>query len=559
MKSEEVREKFLTFFKEYKHKIIPSSSLLADDPQVLLTTAGMQQFKPYFSGLLDPVKDFNTKRVCSIQKCFRTTDLDKVGDTSHLTFFEMLGNFSFGDYFKLKAIKLAWEFIIKELKIPVSRIFVSVFKGQKLESDLESLRIWKEEIGLPADKIKFGGREDNFWGPTGAEGPCGPTTEIYIDGLEVWNIVFNQYYQQKDGQLSKLKTFGVDTGMGLERLTAILNKTTNVFKTDLFSPLASVVQKYGKNLDETKQRIFIDHLRGISFLIGDGLIPSNKEAGYILRRLIRKLTVYQYKYELDYQIFNEGVKAVVEKYQSIYKELELPKILKVLNAEISQFQQTLRRGIKEISKLKFIDTKAVFNLYQSFGLSPELIKYLAPDKLKNFSEIEFQELLKKHQEVSRAGVEAKFGGHGFIPHPRIKKLHTATHLLHQALRDVLGNQVQQQGSDITPERLRFDFNFPRKLTEAELKKIEEIVNQKIKQNLKVYYREMPLQEALKIGALAFFKQKYPDIVRVYFIDDYSKEICKGPHVKNTSELGKFKILKEKGIGKGIRRIKATLN
>ncbi len=591
MISSDLRGEFLNFFEKRGHKIISSSSLLSNDSTVLFTTAGMQQFKPYFTGDFSAEKNLGSHRVTSVQKCVRTSDIEKVGDSSHLTFFEMLGNFSFGPvkkdeptdfsregYFKKAAIYWAYQFLTEVLSINSQRIKVSIFdpsrdknKISELELDKESYEIWKNEIGLGEKQIFFQGSEDNFWGPTGQEGPCGPTTEIYIDNLEVWNLVFNQYYAKKNNQgeiisLKKLKSSGVDTGMGLERLLMVMNRKNNVYETDIFQPLMEKMANI--NIPLKVKRIISDHLKTIVFLVSEGLSPSNKEAGYILRRLIRKIAVYQFKFKFSIDLFFSLAEVIKMKYVSFYKELDKFNF-EIIRQEIEKFNYSLNKGLKEAKKMDFIDSQKAFYLYESFGFHPEILPIFFEDKLKNFSQKDFEKEISKHQEISRAGQKKKFGGHGLKESGKIEgvgeeeklkiiKLHTATHLLHQALFDVLGNKIKQLGSDITSERLRFDFPFERKLTEEEIKKIEDIVNQKIKENLPVHFEEKPLTEAIREGAKAFFKAKYPPIVKVYYIGNYSKEICNGPHVESTGKMGKFKIIKEKGIGQGVRRIKAIL-
>ncbi len=588
MDSEKIRQKFLDFFKERGHTIVPSSSLIPDDPSVLFTTAGMQQFKRYFTGELDPVKDFGSKNTVSIQKCFRTSDIDSVGDESHLTFFEMLGNFSFGGYWKKEAIEYAHEFITKEMGLEIQ--YVSVFKGdpstssgQAVPADEESEKICKS-LGL---EVKRHGREDNFWGPTGNEGPCGPTTEIYINDVEVWNIVFNEYYS-KDGKLTPLKIKGVDTGMGLERLAVVSQGVKNVYETDLFKTA------FKREVENEKQslRILLDHLRGAIFLIIEGIQPSNKEAGYILRRLIRRVAfrVRKLTGESESGGFKLGlneIKAITKNgisfYKDVYPELVVKEndILETLEREYDRFAKVFYEGMREFDRIhderRNISGKDAFHIYQSFGLPREVIRDVCLERNLKFNDAEFDEEFAKHQEISRAGAEKKFGGHGLILDTgelkagseeelaKATKLHTATHLLHQALRETLGESVKQEGSDVTAERARFDFSFQRKLTPEELKKIEERMNEKIKENLTVSFKEMPKGEAEKTGALHFFKQKYPDMVKVYFISPdgkpehaWSKEFCGGPHVSHTEEIGDIKILKEEASSAGIRRIRIGL-
>lgn len=555
---------------------MPSSSLIPDDPSVLLTTAGMQQFKKYFTGELEAQKDFGSSCTASVQKCFRTSDIDEVGDTTHLTFFEMLGNFSFGGYFKREAIRWAYEYVTEVLGISSERIAVTVFAGDEVVPyDKESFDIWHREIGLPVSKIAKRGRSDNFWGPTGSEGPCGPTTEIYADGIEIWNLVFNEYYCRSDKTLEKLPTPGVDTGAGLERLAAVLQGVEDVFQTDIFQPLVAVINEAAPQLKEREVRILADHLRAASFLIADGVRPSNKEAGYILRRLLRRVLAYQVIYDIHADLFAETYKAIVKKFADFYPELAEPRIVEVMEAERDKFQRVITEGIKEIKKYKAIGAKEAFYLYESFGLPFELIRELAPEAAKKLSREEFDKEFKKHQAISRAGAEKKFGGHGLLLDTgelkardeaevkKVTRLHTATHLLQAALRKVLGSEVRQMGSDITAERTRFDFTFSRKLTPEEIKKVEDLVNEVIAQDLPVSFVELPKAEAEKSGALFFFKQKYPEHVKVYYVghslaDAFSKEFCGGPHVSHTLEIGKFKIIKEEAVGSGVRRIRGVV-
>jgi alanyl-tRNA synthetase len=566
MNSNELRKKFLNFFEKRGHKIVPSSSLIPTDPSVLFTTAGMQQFKPYYLGEPCPYGP----NVASCQKCFRTSDIDEVGDERHLTFFEMLGNFSFGGYFKEEAIEYAFEFLFRELKLPIERAKFTVFKGdEEVPEDKESPRIW-QKLGVPKEKIVGMGREDNFWGPTGLEGPCGPTTEIHIDGIEVWNLVFNEYYKDREGKLTPLKQKGVDTGMGLERLAMILQNKNSVFETDLFEPIIKELRIRNYELRNVRsERIIADHIKGSVFLISEGVLPSNVERGYVLRRILRRAILHSKILNLPKNSLIEAAKKVIEIYKNVYPEVlsKQADILTVIENEKEKFEKTLEKGLKKLKlqiencklrKEKLLPGKIVFDLFQSYGFPFEITKEIAKEEGLDVDEKDFQERFKKHQEISRVGAEKKFGGLGKVIDYNMVKLHTATHLLHAALREILGEKVKQMGSDITPERLRFDFSFDRKLTEEEIKKVEDLVNQKIKEDLEVKKEEMSLEEALKSGTLAFFKEKYPARVTVYTIGNFSKEICAGPHVKRTSELGNFKIKKEESAGKGVRRIYAIL-
>jgi alanyl-tRNA synthetase len=577
MDSSQIRQAFLSFFESKGHKIISSSSLIPDDPSVLLTTAGMQQFKKYFTGELDAEKDFGTKNVCSVQKCFRTSDIDEAGDKTHLVFFEMLGNFSFGDYFKRETISWTFQILTDIFKINSGRITARVFEGSEtIPSDKESFDIWSEFISK--ERIQMGPKEDNFWGPVGNEGPCGACNEVYVDGVEVATLVFVEYYKNSGGKFELLKQKGVDVGWGLERLAAMLNGKESVFETDIFEKISEKIKEFAPEADERTKRILMDHLRSSVFLIADGVRPSNKEAGYVLRRLIRKILAYSIKYDIHADLFALAVDVFKEQFGGTYPELKKSKdILDVLEEEKLKFESAVAKGIKEIGKYEKISGKDAFYLYESFGLPFEIIKELAPEKaVKGLSREDFDKEFEKHQEISRAGAEKKFGGHGLIldtgelkagseeEKQKVVRLHTATHLLHRALCDVLGEEINQRGSDITSERARFDFIFPRKMTEEEIRKTEKIVNDKIKEALPVNFKEMPKEEAEKTGALKFFKGNYPDTVKVYYVGDsiegaYSKEFCGGPHVSNTKEIGDFKIIKEESSSAGIRRVRAVVS
>jgi len=600
MTGEEIRKKFLDFFYLKKHTIVPSSSLIPDDPSVLLTTAGMQQFKPYYLDL-DPKTTVHPSlgkpvglNAASVQKCFRTSDIDEVGDESHLTFFEMLGNFSFGGYFKKEAIWMAYEFLTSPKWMGLQIDYVTIFDPKfvpdgdwrkNVPFDEESLSIWRE-IGIPEEKIKRQGI-DVFWGPTGDEGPCGPTTEIYVKnakgiGIEIWNLVFNEYKRSKDLKLEKLKKPGIDTGMGLERLVMVSQKTESIFETDLFIPLMQFLELNDKEnkLSIREKRILADHLRGIAFLIADGVLPSNKEAGYILRRLIRRFIVKEYLNVGLKSYFEAMVEILVKEYGNFYPELKNNRknILDVFKEEKEKFLKTLQKGIGVLEEMAEVDALSAFKLFETYGLPYEVIKELGGKKTQNLTRDDFEKEFKKHREISKAGVEKKFGGHGLIldtgelkagNEEEIKivtRLHTATHLLHQALRLVLGEEVKQMGSDITPERTRFDFSFKRKLTLEELQKVEGIVNDIIQKDYDVKFVELPKEQAEKTGALHFFKAKYPEVVKVYYVtpkgkgldEAWSKEFCGGPHITHTSEIGKFRIIKEESVASGVRRIRAIV-
>jgi len=559
MDSKELRDKFLKFFEERGHTFVSSSSLLPKDPSVLLTTAGMQQFKPYY---LEEKSPYGNNAV-SCQKCFRTSDIEEVGDERHLTFFEMLGNFSFGGYFKKEAIKSAKEFI-DFLGIKID--YVTVFEGDKdAPKDEESAKIW-EKLGFSIKKgnLKFCGREENFWGPTGEKGPCGPTTEIYAGGIEIWNIVFNEYYCKKDGKLEKLEKPGIDTGMGLERLAKVIQKKETLFETDLFLPLIKKLEEIsGKKYEKNKKefRIIADHIRGACFLIADGILPGNMKQGYILRRVLRRAIRYGRILDLPNDFLRILSEKVIEEYKNVYPELKRGNIISVIKEEQEKFEKTLALGINstaaEIAKGD-IGGETALRLYSSYGFPIEMIKEMAKEKGRKVDVEGFKKAFKKHQEISRAGAKAEFKG-GLADHSeQTIKYHTAAHLLLSALRKVLGPHVQQKGSNLTSERLRFDFSHPQKMTDEEIKETEDLVNQKIKEGLKVEQEEMPLEKAKKQGAMGVFGEKYGERVSVYTIGGFSKEICGGPHVKNTSELGRFKIKKEESSSAGVRRIRAVL-
>ncbi len=578
MQSSEVRKKFFEFFERYDHTIVPSSSLIPDDPSVLLTTAGMQQFKKYYMGEADPIRDFGRKNIASIQKSFRTSDIDEVGDERHLTFFEMMGNFSFGGYFKEEAIKLAHEFLTKEMGLEIS--YVTIFQGKEdigVPKDEESRKIWKS---LGVGDIREEGMEDVFWGPTGSAGPCGPTTEIYCKNgagqdIEIWNIVFNEFFfngsreellaGNSGKKLEKLETPGVDTGMGLERLVMCVQKTLTIFETDLFIGMMREIHQGVIPLTSERVRVITDHVRAMIFLISDGVRPSNKDRGYILRRLMRRVIVWDINPAVMFSV-------IKKEYGTSYPELDSDTAITVYNEEDLKFSKVLKKGISFLESAGHIDVKGAFRLYETYGVPFDVIK----DFQKHITREQFEEEFKKHQEISRAGSIAKFGGHGLYMKTgevtirdeseveKVTRLHTATHLLHSGLRTILGSSVRQDGSDITVERTRFDFKFPRKVLLDELTKVEQWVNDAIKKNLTVQWEEMSYEEALAKGALGFFHEKYPARVKVYTMFDpntnevYSKELCGGPHVSHTNEVGRFRITKEESSSAGVRRIRGVV-
>lgn len=560
MTSEEIRQKFLEYFERNGHTVRPSSSLVPeDDASVLFTTAGMQQFKPYYVGEKDPISDFGGFNTVSVQKCVRTSDINEVGDDTHLTFFEMLGNFSFGDgaYFKEEAIKYGFEFIREEMGLSID--YVSIFHGENgIPRDEDSARIWKsldENI-----EIREFGKADNFWGPTGDEGPCGPTTEIYVNGVEVWNIVFNEYYHDKDKNLSPLRHKGVDTGMGLERLLTQKNGKKSFYDTDLFADLlrdSSLLTP-----EAVGQRVIADHMRAAVFMIADGVIPTNTDRGYILRRLLRRGVIKMKERRLPHEIID----TICEKYGSAYPNLISGKarIVSVIREEFDKFELTIEKGLKEFEKMKKngISGKEAFVLFSTYGFPLELTLELAKDEGIEVDVNAFYEEEKKHQEVSRTASRGMFKG-GLQSHGEMSiKYHTATHLLLAALRAILGPHIEQRGSNINDERLRLDFSHPDKMTDEEKKEVEDWVNNAIMEDLNVSWSEMGVSEAKEKGAIGVFDDKYGEKVKVYAIgrDDnfVSIEICGGPHVECTGTMGKFKILKEEAVSQGVRRVKAIL-
>jgi alanyl-tRNA synthetase len=525
----------------------------------------MQQFKPYYLNEESPYG----LNVASCQKCFRTSDIDEVGDERHLTFFEMLGNFSFGGYFKKEAIYLAKEFL-DSINIKID--YVTVFEGDKdIPFDKECEKIWGELGFSQKNKNLFlKNREENFWGPVGEEGPCGPTTEIYSSGIEIWNLVFNEFYQDKEKKLYALEKKGVDTGMGFERLLMVVSKKSNVFETDLFSPIIDRIRAFKPDIKsienyQKNERIIADHIKAAVFLASEGVVPSNIEEGYILRRLLRRAIRVGKVLNLPSNFLIPLVEEVCKIYQDVYSEIQSAKskILDIISKEESKFEKTIERGLRQFEKIgnnRKISGEDAFHLYDTYGFPIELILELAKEKNWEVDIEGFKKCYTLHKEISRAGAKSKFGGHGLKQDstgPAVK-LHTATHLLHAALRKILGDNVRQMGSDITSERTRFDFSYHQKLTPQQIKEIEDLVNQKIKESLEVKKEQMPLKKAIESGALAFFKEKYPEVVTVYSIGDFSREICGGPHVKNTSELGVFKIVREESLGSGVRRIRAIL-
>ena len=583
MKAAELRNKYLEFFKSKGHVIIPSASLIPqNDPSVLFTTAGMQPLVPFLLGQKHPLG----KRLVDIQKCLRTGDFENIGDDTHHTFFQMLGNWSLGDYFKKESITWSFEFLTdkKWLNLPLKKLAFTVYEGDKTVSrDEESAKLWLS-LEVPKERIAYLGI-DNFWS-AGETGPCGPSSEIFYwkgdkeapktfdpndnNWVEIWNNVFMAYNKTADGKLEKLKQQNVDTGMGFERTLAVLSGKKSAYETDLFIPIIQHVEKIsGRKYENEKKnmRVVADHIRAAVFILGDpnGVVPSNVDQGYILRRLIRKAIRLGKLMGIETSFTADLAKMIIKEYGDFYVELNQnkSKIISELDKEEEKFNKTLEQGLKEFEKMavhnKSISGKEAFLLFQSYGFPLEMTQELAEEQKIKVDAVGFKQEFEKHQELSRIGAEKKFKG-GLSDTSEITvKLHTATHLLNEALRRIVSSDIKQKGSNITPERLRFDFNFDRKVTDEEIKRVEAEVNRLIKLAIPVKREEMLLQKAFDSGAHGEFGTKYPEKVSVYTVgDNYSKEICMGPHVSNTKELGHFKILKEESSAAGIRRIKAVL-
>ena len=588
--SQSLREMYLNFFKDKGHAVIPSASLIPEnDPSVLFTTAGMHPLVPYLLGEKHP----EGTRLTDVQKCVRTGDIDDVGDPSHCTFFEMLGNWSLGDYFKEEMIAWSYEFLTSEkyLGIPVEKLAVTVFEGDEdAPRDEESAGYW-QKAGIPKNRIFYLPKKHNWW-IAGTTGPCGPDTEMFIDRghpcgpdcspacscgnfLEIWNDVFMQFERHADGTYTKLKQKNVDTGMGLERTLSILNGVKTVYDTDVFDGAKLEIENLtGKKYDESEEvtkafRIILDHVRTATFMLGDtkGVTPSNVDQGYVLRRVIRRAVRYGRQIGLEQGSLSKIAVKYVEKYQDVYPELKTneSKIISELNKEEEKFSKALEDGLKEFNKVvKFIQGnvfpgKTAFRLFETYGFPIEITEELAKEKGFTLDKAGYDEAYKKHQEKSQVGAEQKFKGGLAEQNEVTARLHTATHLLNAALKNVLkDDNINQRGSNITVERLRFDFNFDRKVTPEELKAIEDWVNDAIKANVPVVMEEMTVEEAKASGAVGVFTNKYGDRVKVYTMGSYSKEICGGPHAKTTGELNCFKIKKEEASSAGVRRIKAVL-
>jgi len=605
LNSTELRQKYLDFFKSKNHTIIGSASLIPEnDPTVLFTTAGMHPLVPYLLGQKHP----SGTRLADVQKCVRTGDIDEVGDTSHFTFFEMLGNWSLGDYFKEDSIKWSFEFLTdkKWLGLDIAKLAVTVFEGDAdAPRDEFSADVWKKS-GMPENRIAYLPKKNNWWGPAGQTGPCGPDTEIFywrgtsefppVDSnpkndeenwLEIWNNVFMEYFKNEKGEFEPLKQKNVDTGMGMERTIAVINGLTDTYQIDTMWPLIQKIEEisgreYVENKDVTKaMRVIADHLRTSTMIMGDdrGIGPSNVDQGYIVRRLIRRAVRYGKIIGLKENFCSIISEKVIEIFGDIYPEVKKNKefILMEMAREESKFRNTIEQGIKEFEKLvdgfrlafektgKLINTisgKQAFKLYDTYGFPLEMTMELAVEHGLNVDVDDFNVAFKRHQELSRAGAEQKFKG-GLADTSEIStKYHTATHLMHSALRKVLGSHVEQRGSNITADRMRFDFSHPEKMTDEQKQQVEDMVNEVIVKNYPVTFAEMSVEEAKKQNAIGLFEDKYGESVKVYTVGNnqeiYSREICGGPHVKNTGVLGKFKIIKEEAVSSGVRRIKAVL-
>lgn len=594
MTASELKKKYIEFFTGKGHAVISGSSLIPEnDPTVLFTTAGMHPLVPYILGEPHPAGE----RLVDVQRCIRTGDIDEVGDPSHLTFFEMLGNWSLGDYFKEEAIRLSYEFLTSSewLGFDPETLYVTVFAGdEEVPADEEAAGIWRS-LGIPDERIYFLGREDNWWGPAGQTGPCGPDTEMFIDTgidpcgfeckpgcscgkyFEIWNDVFMQYNKTTEGSYPPLKQKTVDTGMGVERTCAMLQGKKNVYEIETFLPIIRAVEQvsgahYGADIESDRSiRIITDHIRAATFILGDdkSVKPSNLGQGYILRRLIRRAIRHARKLGIERDFLSAAARACIEAQMEAYPELERHRdtVLAELEREEAKFLQTLQKGEHEFEKMlpnllknpkRIVPGRVAFRLYDTYGFPIELTQELAAEHEMSVDVEGFHEAFKKHQELSKSGAEKAFKG-GLADHSdRTRKLHTATHLMHQALRQVLGDHVQQKGSNITAERLRFDFSHPEPMTDEQLRKVEEIVNQQIRRDLPVHFETLTLEEAKARGAIALFGERYEEKIKVYFVGDFSMEVCGGPHVEHTGELGSFRILKEQSSSAGVRRIRAVV-
>ena len=584
MKAKTLRRLFLKFYKDRGHALISGSSLIPEhDPSVLFTTAGMHPLVPFLLGEPHPAG----KRLVNFQKCVRTDDIMEVGDEVHLTFFEMLGRWSLGDYWKPEAISMSYEFLTDYLGLEGDRLHITCFEGDNdAPRDLEAVEIWNS-VGIPDERITFLSKKENWWGPAGKTGPCGPDAEMFYDMnpdgpagenpetnidrfWEVGNDVFMQYDMQDDGSYIPLINKNVDTGMGFERMLALMQGVPSPYETDLFSPIVNAVLSLARSSDPFAVRVIADHVRAASFIIAEGIIPGNVDQPYIVRRLIRRAVRYGKEIGIEGSYLPAVAEATIPTLSDTYPELEANRdlIMRTLEDEEARFQRTLQRGEKEFYKAaeivgsteqRAMPGEVVFRLYDTHGFPPELTQELA-EKQELIIDMEgFHRAFKEHQEKSRQGAEARFKGGLAERAPETTRLHTATHLLHEALRRVLGPHVEQRGSNITVSRLRFDFSHPEKLTTEQVAEVESLVNEQIARNLPVSYEEMSVDQAKEIGAIGLFGERYGDRVRIFSIGAFSKEICGGPHVESTGALGQFAIVKEQSVGAGLRRIRAVLD
>jgi alanyl-tRNA synthetase len=586
MNASQLREIYQTFFEERSHTRISSAPLQPEnDPTVLFTTAGMHPLVPFLLGEPHP----SGKRLVNFQKCIRTNDIDEVGDRSHLTFFEMLGNWSLGDYFKQESLPWSYEFLTGVLELEPSRLAVTVFAGDAdAPRDDESATIWRS-LGIPEERIFFLPKSDNWWGPAGSTGPCGPDSEMFYDTgrpdhpscrpgcpcgkwFEIWNNVFMEYNKTTDGRYEKLAQRNVDTGMGVERTLAAVHQLDDVYQVDTLYPLVTKVEQLsGQSYLENPVpfRVIVDHLRAATFAVADGVQPSNVEAGYVVRRMVRRAVRHGRDLGIRDNFCAEFSLAVVDLFDQSYPAMKqnIEAMADALDREETRFKRTLERGLRQYHKVvdrlkkrgeEIISGVEAFDLFETYGFPLPLTTELAGEQGLQVDIAGFEVSYTAHRESSRQALAQKFKG-GMADHAEeTTRLHTATHLLHQALRQVLGVGVRQMGSNITPERLRFDFTHPQKLSQEELQSIEEIVNKQIAKDLPISMEILSREEALSAGALAFFGEKYGEQVKVYSIGSFSKEVCGGPHVDRTGQMGRFKINKEEAVGQGVRRIRAVL-
>jgi alanyl-tRNA synthetase len=586
MNAFELRERYQDFFSALGHRRLPSASLVPEnDPSVLFTTAGMHPLVPFLLGESHPLG----KRLVNVQRCLRTGDIDVVGDDSHLTFFEMLGNWSLGDYFKRESLVWSYQFLIGELGVDPADLAVTFFGGdQFVDRDDLSEGIWRS-LGIPSDRIFPLTKKENWWGPVGRIGPCGPDSEIFIDTgksahpgcqpgcncgkwLEIWNNVFMEFNQTIDGSYERLLQRNVDTGMGLDRTLWVLNGFNDLYKIDTLSPIILGIENLtGKDYEENKRpfRIIADHLRASTLAIADGVYPANLEAGYIVRRLIRRAVRFGHNLGIQGQFCATLAQIVLNIFVPLYPGIDLhrQRIIDEIQSEETKFEATLERGLKQYQKViekisrgeeRMVPGDLAFDLFETYGFPLQITKELAGEQGFEVDEQGFQNCMVSHKDISRQGSDLKYKGGLADQTYKTTRLHTATHLLQAALRQVLGNTVQQMGSNITPDRLRFDFRYSEKLTDEQIKRAEDLVNDLVKQDWPVTMEVMPLEKAQSEGALAFFGEKYGEQVKVYTIGHFSKEVCGGPHVSHTAELGLFKIVKQEAVGRGLRRVKGTL-